>query len=313
MARVRLGILGIGKIARDQHILAVRASADFELIACASRNAKVDGISNFPTLEAMLDGAAPEAVAICTPPQAHFDAARLALRRGVHVLLEKPPCLTTAELAELEQVAHGAKKVLFQTWHSRHAAGVSAAQTWLESRTIRSGRIVWKEDVRRWHPGQTWIWQAGGFGVFDPAINAFSILTKIVPGPVFAKRATLFVPENCETPIAADVDLATQNGATISAALDFRHEGEQTWDIELQTDSGTLRLSEGGGRLFIDGKPVAVDNEGGEYPSIYRHFAALLALAESDVDAAPFRLVADIFLIGKKVTVERFDDPAAAE
>ena len=44
-----------------------------------------------------------------------------------------------------------------------------------------SGRIIWKEDVHHWHPGQRWIWEPGGFGVFDPGINALSVLTEILP------------------------------------------------------------------------------------------------------------------------------------
>ena len=65
--------------------------------------------------------------------------------------------------------------------------------------------IIWHEDVHKWHPGQEWIWQPGGFGVFDPGINAFSIATKIFPGGLFVKLADLSFPENAQTPIAADV------------------------------------------------------------------------------------------------------------
>ena len=43
---MKLALVGIGKIARDQHIPALHASADFELVACASRNASVDGVAN---------------------------------------------------------------------------------------------------------------------------------------------------------------------------------------------------------------------------------------------------------------------------
>ena len=45
--RLRVGLLGIGKIARDQHIPALRAIPRFELVACASRNAHVDGVREF--------------------------------------------------------------------------------------------------------------------------------------------------------------------------------------------------------------------------------------------------------------------------
>ena len=48
--RLKTGLLGIGKIARDQHIPALTANPRFELVACASRNARVDGYANFPSM-----------------------------------------------------------------------------------------------------------------------------------------------------------------------------------------------------------------------------------------------------------------------
>lgn len=308
MKKLRVGIVGVGKIARDQHIPALRANPAFEFIACASRHAQVDGVANFPNLEAMLDGAPDlDAVTICTPPQVHYEAARTALRRGKHVFLEKPPCATTAELEQLARQADDVARTLFQSWHSRHAAGVEAARQWLEPRTIRDIRITWKEDVRYWHPGQTWIWEAGGFGVLDPGINALSILTTILARPIFAREATLFFPQNCEAPIAADISLTSSLGTPISAAFDFRHTGIQTWDIDVRTDGGALKLAEGGAVLSVDGERIGLKESDGEYPSLYRHFAELVRQSRSEVDATPFRLVADIFLIGKRIGVERFD------
>ena len=51
---LRIALVGIGKIARDQHIPALAADPRFELVACASRNATVDGVRNFPDLETLL-------------------------------------------------------------------------------------------------------------------------------------------------------------------------------------------------------------------------------------------------------------------
>ncbi len=50
--------------------------------------------------------------------------------------------------------------------------------------------------MRQWHPNQEWIWQAGGLGVFDPGINALSIITHILPRALFITKATLEFPEN---------------------------------------------------------------------------------------------------------------------
>ena len=67
------------------------------------------------------------------------------------------------------------------TWHAQHHATVDAAARALAGKRVASMGIIWHEDVHKWHPGQDWIWQPGGFGVFDPGINAFSIATRISP------------------------------------------------------------------------------------------------------------------------------------
>jgi predicted dehydrogenase len=300
--RLRTGLLGIGKIARDQHIPAIAGNSRFELVACASRNARVDGVANFPDLEAMLS-AVPDlrCVAICTPPQVHFDAALTALRAGCHVMLEKPPTATTRQIALLAEEAGRRGRTLFQTWHSRFAAGVDAAREWLRGRKLVSGKIVWKEDVHFWHPGQHWIWEPGGFGVFDPGINALSLLTEVLPEEVLVERARLEFPENLQAPIAASLALRTIAGVSIAAEFDFRQKGEQIWDIELVTTSGVLKLSRGGAGLELDGR-IETQDEGlaGEYPRLYQRFAELCEAGKSEVDWRPFQLVADAFLIGER-------------
>ena len=188
---------------------------------------------------------------------------------------------------------------------------VDVARDWLADKSLRSLRIVWKEDVRRWHPGQAWIWQAGGLGVFDPGINALSIMTKILPEAVHLRAAELEFPENCETPIAAALDFAHPRGAAVSAVFDWRQEGDQTWTIEAVTDSGRLELSEGGAKLAIDG---AAQRAGtgpssdllGEYPRLYARMAELVRSGRSEMDLSPMIHVADAFLIGKRRTVEAF-------
>lgn len=305
---VRVGIAGVGKIACEQHIPAIRANPFFEIRACTHCTSAVDEIPNHASVEAML-AAHPEldAVSVCSPPQARYEAAKAALLYGKHVLLEKPPCPSVEQLEELVHLAREKRRTIYQTWHARHAAGVAAAQTWLSARKIESGRVIWKEDVERWHPGQSWLWRHGGFGVFDAGINALSILTEIAAEPIAVQSAELFVPSNCETPVAANVILVTAAGAEIAAEFDFRHSGETAWDIHLQTDRGTLALEAYGSNLLIDGVGIPTDVPDGEYPSVYRHFAELIREGRSEVDKSPLKLVSDIFRLGRQVAVEAFD------
>lgn len=308
MSTLSLGLVGVGKIARAQHLPALSAAPDCQLAATADPHASLPGVPAFESLEAMLDHR-PEiqAVAICTPTHLRFATARLAIARGRHVLLEKPPGATLSEVEELIALARKQGVTLFTAWHSRFAPGVAAAAEWLAKRTVKHVEIVWKEDVRVWHPGQTWIWQPGGMGVFDPGINALSIATRILPDAFFLREATLQVPSNCQTPIAAELFFVDTRDATIKAQFDFRQTGPQTWDIHVETDAGRLALTRGGACLTVDGETL-VDTEEREYAELYAHFAALVRRGQSDVDVSPLRHTADAFLYGHRQTVEPFID-----
>ena len=306
----RIGIIGLGKIAHDQHVPSIKANPDFELIATSSqRGIGLEGVPHaFSDYRDMLKMPDLDAVAICTPPQVRHAIARDALMAGKHALLEKPPAATLSELVDLEGIARRQGKVLFTTWHAQYNAGVDAARKALAGRTVKRLLVTWKEDVRRWHPGQTWIWQAGGFGVFDPGINALSIVTRILPAPIFVHKADLQFPSNADAPIAASLLFSTGSAdEDLRAEFDWRQTGPQTWDIEVATtDGGTVVLRQGGSHLEVDGK-VAVDQPSAEYTGVYARFDALLRTGQSEVDAAPLRLAADAFLLARRIRVEAFE------
>ena len=305
---IRIGIVGVGKIARDQHLPALRASDEFELVASTSRNASVEGLPGYPSLAEMLE-AHPEldAVSLCTPPQGRHAQAALALGSGKHVMLEKPPASTLAEVEDLRGQAESAGRTLFATWHSRFAPCVETARRWLEGRRITSARIDWREDVRRWHPGQAWIWEPGGLGVFDPGINALSIATRILPHALFLQHGVLRFPENRQAPVAAELSFQDAAGAPMEAAFDWLETGPQVWDIRVETDTGTLLLSHGGSRMEVDGTLISEAPEA-EYAALYARFARLIGESRADVDVSPLRLVADAFLGSRREIVEPFVD-----
>src|SRR3546814_11611667 len=95
---------------------------------------------------------------------------------------------------------------------------------------LSRARITWIEDVRKWHPGQDWIWKPGGFGVFDPGINALSLASLLFPGPLTVSKAELDYPSNSDTPIAAILSLMTTDHVPIAVILNWRTEGEERWE-----------------------------------------------------------------------------------
>jgi D-galactose 1-dehydrogenase len=309
---MKIGLVGIGKIALDQHVPAIAASDKWTLGATVSRLGSVEGIDSYTDFEAFLaDRADIRVVSLCLPPVPRFDYAARALKAGRHVMLEKPPGATLAECHALTALAEEHRLSLFATWHSREAGKVAQAKAWLADKTLKSLTITWKEDVRRWHPNQDWIWQPGGMGVFDPGINALSILTEILPVNIHLREATLLVPENRQTPIAADLVFHHPGGAEVTAAFDWRQDCDQIWTIEAVTDQGTLTLLDGGARIMVDGTETALADDtplSGEYPRLYARMADLLARGGIDMDLRPMVHVSDALALGRRIAVAPFHD-----
>lgn len=303
-----IALVGLGEIALNQHVPVIKASDDWQLAATVSRNASIEGIPHYTNITEMLAQHPDIAVvSLCIPPAPRFAYAQEIIHARRHLMLEKPPGATITEVQILQELAQQQGVCLFATWHSRQAPQVSVAKDWLQDKKLLSLQIIWKEDVRRWHLGQDWVWQSGGFGVFDPGINALSIMTEILPDPVYLHSAELSIPENCATPIAATLEFAHPGGARVSAEFDWRQEGEQTWEIIADTDSGTMLLSDGGATIQTDGERKTVDNPlDSEYPSLYLRMAELVQQGASDVDLRPLSLVQDAFALGRRHMVAPF-------
>ena len=305
----KLAIIGLGKIAQDQHLPVVAKNTDFDLAAVVSSREGYRDVPHFKTpAELFRSGLKLDAVALCMPPEPRFAIARDALDAGLHVLMEKPPTPTVGELDAITAHAEKAGRILFTTWHSQYNKAVNEAQRLLSGKRVTRLHVSWKEDVRHWHPGQEWIWEPGGFGVFDPGINAFSIVTKILPQPVFVKSAMLETPRNKATPIAAQITFkpSWDGEAQLTANLDWRQTGEQSWNIDVETADGLqLALRRGGTELYVGGK-LTTSSAPEEYEDIYVHFAELLRTGRSHVDGAPLQLVSDCFMMGRRTETEPF-------
>jgi D-galactose 1-dehydrogenase len=305
MKPIRIAIIGYGKIASDQHVPSIHGNPRFELVATSSRSG--EGVEAMFTdwRELLRSVEHLQAVAITTPPSVRHEIARECIQAGLHVLLEKPPAATLSEVEDLACLAEIQGVTCYATWHSRHNPAVHAAAQALAGKRIAEMQIVWQEDVHKWHPGQQWIWERGGFGVFDPGINAFSILTAIFPGAIYVRSADLTVPQNGQTPIAAEIEFGSDVAdGPLHASLDFRRTEGEAWTIEIRTTEGALlKLVDGGSRLILDGKEQTVSGLG-EYPDIYREFVDLIDERRSNVDVRPLRLVADCLLTAESKSTE---------
>ena len=133
--KLRVGIAGTGGIARSVHIPGFQRLAErVELVSAfdiagdrVTATGKEFGIPNvFTDFEQMLAGPELDAVAICTPPNAHVPLTVQALQRGLHVLCEKPAALTAAGAVEMVRAAERAERILMIGFQHRFSRAEKA-------------------------------------------------------------------------------------------------------------------------------------------------------------------------------------------
>lgn len=106
MNHIRLGVIGLGNIAR-QHIANIGSgqAGPFKITAICSRHpddyVRSLGVQHFATQAELVASGLCDAVLIATPTCDHFHAGKLALQAGLHVMLEKPIGLSIAEGEQL--------------------------------------------------------------------------------------------------------------------------------------------------------------------------------------------------------------------
>lgn len=302
----KIAIVGYGKIAVDEHRPAIDRARDFELAAIVTKGAATAALPVFSDLAGLFDkGPAVDCVALCVPTSARFALAVGALDAGKHVLLEKPPAVTLEEIETLRQKAAAKGLSLFAAWHSRFSPGVATARDLLSDAHIRSVRLTWKEDVRRWHPDQSWIFEPESLGVFDMGINGLSLASAVLPGSFAVQGARLAYPENRRVPVTAELDIAMAGCDAFTAAFDWNHEGADDKALEVETDRGMLLLDRSGERLAFNGA-LLLDRRQREYEAVYSRFAALIGSGESDVDAIPLRHVEEALSTAVRKTTGPF-------
>lgn len=130
MAKLNVGVVGIGSIAHMFHLENYRNHPDVELVAVADIDlerarkvaAEQGGIHAYASAEEMFAAEKLDAVSICTFNASHVPLALLALSHGLHVLLEKPMALNVAEAEELKAVAAKSGKVVMVGMSHRYRA-----------------------------------------------------------------------------------------------------------------------------------------------------------------------------------------------
>ncbi len=201
----RFGVIGAGAFAETCHLPGLLASPDAEVVAIAGRRrdraealAQRFGIPHVePDAAALCARDDIDGVAICTPNEAHREAALLAFAHGKHVLCEKPLALDVPEAEAMLAAAQASGRIHQVAFTYRYLYGVGELR-----RRVAAGDIGEPYLFRGHHefwdglrPGSAIGWRelaghAGGGVLWDSGSHMFDLARHLV-GPVAAVRAAV--------------------------------------------------------------------------------------------------------------------------
>jgi predicted dehydrogenase len=131
--RVRLGVIGCGRIAQVAHLPAIAKADGVELVAVSDPSrvlvesvARRYDVAGYSQTDALLDDDV-DAVVIAVPDRLHLPLGLQALAAGKHVLLEKPAASDSAQAEQLTEAAAAAGRKLQIGAMRRHDPGMRYA------------------------------------------------------------------------------------------------------------------------------------------------------------------------------------------
>jgi predicted dehydrogenase len=254
---IRFGIIGAGVIG-PAHAAAIASLPEAELVCVADpvpgraeSLAERHGARAYANVDAMLEQEALDVVNVCTPSGMHAEHACQAMRRGRHVMVEKPLGITAQSIEAMLRVQQDMEVKLAAIYQKRFEAGNRDVHDLLEE--SRFGRLVlgaahlpaWRSqayyDSGAWRG--TWEWDGGGV-LMNQGIHMIDLLLWFM-GPVHSVCAhTDTLVRRMEAEDVGSAVLRFESGAegTISATT-CAFPGLPT-RIEIHGDAGSAVLED---------------------------------------------------------------------
>ena len=230
--KLRVAVIGCGRIAQN-HIAAIAASAeDMELVALCDSNPEVlaaqraqHGVPGYLRMEDLLREVKPDLVALCTPSGLHPDQAVLAAEHGVNVITEKPMATRWADGLRMVKACDAARVRLFVVKQNRRNPTLQLLKRALDEK--RFGRIfmvhlnVFWTRPQEYYSSARWrgTWELDGGALMNQASHYVDLLSWLI-GPIETIHAmTATLARDIQVEDTAVMNVRWRNGALGSMSV----------------------------------------------------------------------------------------------
>lgn len=254
---LRVGIAGMGGIAKRMHIPVLKLLPEYEIVCGAEKDdnqrkrvAELYNIKEtYNDFAEMIEKADIDALFICLPATLHVKAVLEALKKGIHVFCEKPVGLNAEDAMVMVKTAKNADRVLMPGYNIRHVDNFRRAKKMIQSR--RLGKIIQVNAIFinpgpyiSWDPKSDWYldYRSGG-ALYDIGSHIVDLLFYIFPHKIAELQAFAmygYEPYDAVTNVVCSY--RTNNDVLGTIQIGWRSASEAC-SLEFHGTAGTLIVS----------------------------------------------------------------------
>ena len=209
--RLRIGVVGCGRISKNHFGSILQYQADLDLVAVcdidgdALKQATAEyNVKGYTELKDMLTQERLDLVVLCTPSGLHPSNAVLAAAHGVHVVSEKPMATRYKDGLRMVQACDAAGVRLFVVKQNRHNATLKLLKRAINEKRFTAIKMVhlnvfWTRPQEYYDHGEGWrgTWEFDG-GAFMNQASHYVDLVEWLVGPVERVQAMMGTTRNIE-------------------------------------------------------------------------------------------------------------------
>ncbi len=243
MEKLRVAVVGLGKIAQIAHLPSLKKMEDVEIVAvCDVDEKKMSGILSkfkipkwYNVFDEMIAREKLDALHICTTNHYHYPMALMALKRDIPVLIEKPIALNAGDAERIANLAEQRKVPVVVGMHNRFRDDVQMLKELLQKKEL--GNLFYFKTgwLKKWTKESVLTWEtkkqySGGGVIMDLGIQLIDTALYLLNSPKI-RSLRLFgynIKPEYQVEDSALAVLETNDGMSMTV--------EVSWNLHLDHD-----------------------------------------------------------------------------
>lgn len=254
--KIRIGIVGCGRISKNHFKSIETHQANMELVAVCDTDSAVlaahqqqYGVNGYNRLEALLEAEQPDLVVLCTPSGLHACQTILAARHQVHVMTEKPMATRWQDGLNMVKACDDAGVRLFVVKQNRKNSTLQLLKRAIDEQ--RFGRIymvnlnVFWSRPQSYYDSAKWrgTWEMDGGAFMNQASHYVDLIDWLI-GPVASIQAmTATLARNIEVEDTGVLNIRWRSGTLGSMSVTMlTYPKNLEGSITILGEKGTVRV-----------------------------------------------------------------------